>query len=79
MVAFNGSKFHLTDMYKEVFGFLHKDGEEKNKMDKDTKFYKIKYSLNLLPRSTYVNGKCERISDLLDGLGDTSESSVFET
>jgi hypothetical protein len=78
IMPYNGSKFHLKDKYKTVFGFLGQSDEEEND-SKEQKFYKIKYSLNLLPRITFVDGECRRIDELLEALQETSEIKLFET
>lgn len=35
--------------------------------------------MNLLPRVTYVDGKCQRVADLLENLGESDETSLFTT
>ena len=41
------------------------------------KFYKIKYTLNILPLSTFEDGEALNIGYLLDALGETEELEVF--
>lgn len=43
------------------------------------KYYKIKYTLNLLPAVTYRDGDCDGVDDLLDAVSASEEESVFET
>jgi hypothetical protein len=50
-----------------------------NQKEDRKKYYKIKYTLNILPASTYENGVCENVNELMDSLGATTELSVFDT
>lgn len=80
-VPYNGSKFHLKNRYNQVFGFLGKvdaQGMLDEDSGKDKKYYKIKYSLNLLPTTTYVDDKCENIDELLENLGESDELDMFD-
>lgn len=43
------------------------------------KFYKIKYTLNLLPTVTYNENGCVGVNDLLCALSNSEEETVFET
>lgn len=43
------------------------------------KYYKIKYTLNILPSVTYVDDACSGVNDLLEALGDTDEQEIFDT
>lgn len=68
-MPYNDSKFQLLGKYKQVF----RDVPELN----DGKYYKIKYTLNILPSVTYDGDECTGVSDLLEALSDTDEQSVF--
>ena len=43
------------------------------------KFYKMKYTINILPLTTFEDDESINICDLLDALGDTDELEVFQT
>jgi len=77
-MPYNGSKFDLEGKYKDVFTHLIVN-EEEDKAESH-KFFKIKYTLNLLPACTYgEDGESMGVSDLLEEFGDTLELSIFET
>jgi hypothetical protein len=77
-LPYNGSKFDLDGKYEQVFKNLVKKDENLNKDDKK-KFFKIKYTLNILPACTYTGNQSHGVSDLLDMLGDSQELSIFES
>lgn len=78
-MPFNGSKFNLEGKYKEVFYQQQYQEEDKEKASENQKYYKIKYTLNILPACTYENNQCQGVSELLDKLGETQELDVFTT
>lgn len=49
------------------------------KVNKETKFYKIKYTLNLLPNTTYQNGVCTRANELMESLQESNDNNIYET
>ena len=69
---FNGSIFQLKGTYKQVFGTAFEESEEAS-----GHFYKIKYTLNLLPSVAYENGKNVKMNELMDQLGNTEELEIF--
>jgi len=74
---YNGSIFQLKGTYSQVFtNFANSGGEDE---DKEKKFYKIKYTLNLLPSVTYQNGESILMNELMDILGNTEELEIFRT
>jgi hypothetical protein len=75
MRPYNGSLFLLKGTYNSVFGDL-----ENEHRGKDTKFYKIKYTLNLLPSIAYdEEEKPTLMNDLMEMFGQTEELGIFKT
>ena len=80
MEPFNGSIFQLNSHYKEVFHSLYLQDEENQGEDKEQKYYKIKYTLNLLPATTYnKEGESVYMNELMDILGETEDGEIFRT
>lgn len=83
-VPYNGSKFQLKGKYKSLFrkydipdeSELEESGEIKKS---NQKFYKIKYTLNMLPYASQLNEDSQGGNELLEVLGSTDELSVFDT
>ena len=93
-MPYNGSKFELMGKYRTLFSQLDNDeieqspnasyrGDKKSGQERqpreNEKYFKIKYSLNILPAATYRDGECVGINDLLDCLGSTNELEIFDT
>ena len=51
----------------------------KGKTESHRKFYKIKYTLNILPAATYEGDQVELLDDLMIAFGDTNDLNVFES
>lgn len=75
-MPYNGSLFDLRFKYDEVFPLLAKDEpfQEEARLDPNQKVYKIKYTLNQLPR---MGGDLE--DRLMEMIGDTEQVSIFTT
>ena len=74
-MPYNGSIFDIRNSYAEVFEELAKDEpyQEIARQDVNTRVYKIKYTLNLLPKM------CDDNAKLMDMLGDSEDIEVFNT
>lgn len=70
IVPYNGSKFDLEGKYHQVFKKLAKQDKEELH-DSKKKFFKIKYTLNVLPACTWDGDLSYGVSDLLTMLGDS--------
>ena len=82
MRPFNGSMFQLNTKYQEVFSNLVSSEEEQTEKinkPKKRKVYKIKYTLNLLPTTTFKDGTCNRLNDLMDKFAETEELEIFNS
>lgn len=77
-MPFNSSIFQLRGTYDKVFGKML-DEDQGNLKEK--KMYKIKYTLNLLPKVTYKPGSDEStgMNELMELLGNTSELEIFRS
>ena len=66
---YNGEIFDIRRQYGKVFKDLHsaQDEERKAREDPDSTFYKIKYTLNLLPNMDKENFD----GNLMDLFGET--------
>lgn len=69
---YNGSIFQLKYQYKNLFPELQNPRT-------DEKYYKIKYTLNLLPCTTYADGRMINMSELMAALEHTEEREIFRT
>lgn len=78
IVPYNNSIFSLSGSYKQVFNMIPDENEDTDNKA-DLKFFKIKYTLNLLPSVTYDGEECIGLSDLMEAIGDTNEDSIFDT
>jgi len=75
IMPFNGSIFQLKGTYSSVFGrdLAEDEGQE------DSKCYKIKYTLILLPSVTYEDGQSTKMNELMEQLGNTEDLDIFRT
>lgn len=64
IVPYNGSKFALSGGYSQVFADFV-DKHDNCTPEPKKKFFKIKYTLNVLPAVTYRDGQRCGVSDLL--------------
>ena len=71
---YNGSKFHVRHKYNEVFPDFPLSSKTKDEVsvDGDTKVYKIKYILNVLPNID------ESQDSLMEAIAETDELEIFE-
>jgi hypothetical protein len=78
IIPYNSSKFMLNGKYSEIFSeFVERDAKKTDEQKK--RFFKIRYTLNILPSATHLNGECQGVNDLLNHLGETKELSLFDT
>jgi hypothetical protein len=77
---YNDSKFSLEGKYNAVFGHVYNCcDKDKPKSDKSEKYYKIKYTLNMLPAVIYDGEECLGVNDILEALGGTDEQIIFDS
>jgi len=74
---YNGSIFQLKGTYKKIFPELcENDGDQKTE---GQRFYKIRYTLNMLPSVTYKDGESLNFNDFMEEMGNTDELDIFRT
>lgn len=81
-MPYNYSKFELQGKYDEVFGRICGDIDVNgNEIEKspNKKYFKIRYTLNLLPAATYEENASGGVSDLLEVLAESEEQSIFDS
>ena len=77
IMPYNGEIFDLRRQYDKVFPELSANHEEELALrdDEDTRFFKIKYTLNVLPQMD----KLDFDGNLMDLFGDTDQIDMFQT
>jgi hypothetical protein len=75
---FNGSIFQLKGTFARVFPDLVEESND-NKEKQGERFYKIKYTLNMLPSVTYKNGESIMFNDFMEVMCSTEELDIFRT
>lgn len=79
LMPYHGSMFQLKNKYREVFSIHAKKDLLSKENDENKKFYKIKYTINILPAAMFEDGYCKNVNDLMKSLSYSEELSIFDT